>query len=140
MDSGLSYSRALAYFFFFCFSGPHLRHMEVPRLGVLSELQLPAYATATATSEPSLVCDLHHSSQQHWILNPQGSNPNLMVPSGIHFHCATMGNPSTCPLLTMSTLPPRKCCQKIINCHPKKLSSSSSMTNMGLEEPCDAEA
>ena len=27
----------------------HLQHMEVPRLGVESELQLPAYTTATAT-------------------------------------------------------------------------------------------
>ena len=38
-------------FFFslsFVFLGPHPRHMEVPRLGVESELQLPAYATATA--------------------------------------------------------------------------------------------
>ena len=32
--------------------------MEVPRLGVESELQLPAYATATATQNPSHVCDL----------------------------------------------------------------------------------
>ena len=29
-------------FSFFCFLGPNLRHMEVPRLGVKSELQLPA--------------------------------------------------------------------------------------------------
>ena len=28
-------------------------HMEVPRLGVELELQLPAYAIATATQEPS---------------------------------------------------------------------------------------
>ena len=47
-----------------------LRHMEVPRLGVESELELPAYTTATATWNPSHVCDLHHSSQQRWILNP----------------------------------------------------------------------
>ena len=33
--------------------------MEVPRLGVQSELQLPAFATATQDS--SCVCDLHHS-------------------------------------------------------------------------------
>ena len=51
------------------FLGPHVRHMEVPRLGVESELQMPAYATATATRDLSHVCDLHHSSQQHWILN-----------------------------------------------------------------------
>ena len=36
-------------FYFFVFLGPHLQYMEVPRLGVESELQLPAYATATAT-------------------------------------------------------------------------------------------
>ena len=30
--------------------------MEVPRLGVKSELQLPAYTTATATQDPSLGC------------------------------------------------------------------------------------
>ena len=29
--------------------GPHLKHMEVPRLGAESELPLPAYTTATAT-------------------------------------------------------------------------------------------
>ena len=29
-------------FFFFCFLGPYLWHMKVPRLGVKLELQLPA--------------------------------------------------------------------------------------------------
>ena len=43
--------------------------MEVPRPGVKSELQLLAYATARATWDPSCVCDLHHSSRQHHILN-----------------------------------------------------------------------
>ena len=43
--------------------------MEVSRLEVQSELQLPAYTTATATWEPSHVCDLHHSSRQGWILD-----------------------------------------------------------------------
>ena len=33
----------------FGFSGPHPRHMEVPRLGVESELQPLAYTTAIAT-------------------------------------------------------------------------------------------
>ena len=32
------------------FLGPHLQHVEVPRLGVESELQLLAIATATATA------------------------------------------------------------------------------------------
>ena len=44
-----------------CFLGSHMQHMEVPRLGVESELQLPAYATATATWDLSHVCNLHHS-------------------------------------------------------------------------------
>ena len=58
------------FLFFFFFLGPHLWHMEVSSLGVESELQLLAYITATAMPDSSHVCDLHHSSQQHWILNP----------------------------------------------------------------------
>jgi len=71
--------------------------MEVPRLGVESELQLPAYTTATAMGELSRICDLHHSSQQHRILNPLSKAKdltcNLMVPSCIRFRCATAGTP-----------------------------------------------
>ena len=55
---------------FFFFLGLHPRHMGVPSLGVESELLLLAYATATAMPDPSRVCDLYHSSRQHWILNP----------------------------------------------------------------------
>ena len=53
--------------------GLHLRHMKVPRLGILgveSELQLPTYTTATETQVPSHVWDLQNSSWQCWILNP----------------------------------------------------------------------
>ena len=52
------------------FLGPHPWHMEVPRLGIDLELQLLAYTTATATQDPRLACDLHHSSRQLHILNP----------------------------------------------------------------------
>ena len=39
--------------------------MEIPRLRVKSELQLLAYATVTATPDPShIFCHLHHSSHQ----------------------------------------------------------------------------
>ena len=62
-------------------------HMEVPRLGVQSELQPPAYTRATAMPDPSHVCDLHPSSRQHRILNPQSKGRdwtcNLMAPSQI---------------------------------------------------------
>ena len=45
--------------------------MKVPRLlGVESELQLLAYATATAMLDPSHICDLHRSFKQCQILNP----------------------------------------------------------------------
>ena len=44
--------------------------MEVPRPGVKLELQLLAYTTAMATRDLSLVYDLHHDSQQHWMVNP----------------------------------------------------------------------
>ena len=68
-------------FLSFVFLGPHLQHMEVPRLGVESELQLPAYARATATPDLSHVCIQHHSSWQRWILNPLN---NLIISSRIH--------------------------------------------------------
>ena len=45
--------------------------MEVCRLGVKLELQLPAYTTATALLDPSRICDLPHSSWQYQILNLQ---------------------------------------------------------------------
>ena len=37
---------------YFWFLGLHLQHMDVPRLGVVLELQLPAYTTATAAPDP----------------------------------------------------------------------------------------
>ena len=55
---------------FFMLFRPHPWHMEVPRLGVKSGLQLLAYTTATAMREPSQVFDLQHSSQQHRIPDP----------------------------------------------------------------------
>ena len=56
--------------YIFFFLGLHLWHMEVPRLGVDSELQLLTYTTATAMRDLSHVCDLYHSSRQCQILNP----------------------------------------------------------------------
>ena len=54
--------------YLFIFLGLCLQHMEVTRLGVEFELQLPAYTTATATPDLSQVCDLHCSSWQRQIL------------------------------------------------------------------------
>ena len=57
------------------FAGAYLQHMKIPRLVVESELQLPAYATDTATAMPNLsqVCDPYQSSHSnasfltHWV-------------------------------------------------------------------------
>ena len=56
--------------FLFFFLWLHLQHMTVPRLWIESKLQLQAYATVTATWDPSHVSDLHHCSRQQRILNP----------------------------------------------------------------------
>ena len=56
-------------FFVYVFLGLYPWHMEVPKLGV--ELELPVYTTATATCNLSHICNLHHSSLQRQILNPQ---------------------------------------------------------------------
>ena len=77
-------------FFFFFFLGPQLWHMDVPRLGVLLELQLPAYTRATEMPDPNRVCELCHSSQQHQILNPLSNARNrtrvLMDTSQVRYH------------------------------------------------------
>jgi len=79
------------YLFIFCFLGPHLRLMEVPRLGVKLELQLQAYTTATATAtwDLSQICDLPHDSRQCQLLNPLSGTRDqtriLMGASWVHY-------------------------------------------------------
>ena len=61
--------------------------MEVPRLGVKLELPLLACTAATATRDPSRICDPQHSSRQPRILNPlskaRDQTRNLMDTSRI---------------------------------------------------------
>ena len=88
------------FFFFFCFLGSYLGYTQVPRLGAELSLQLPAYATAraTATQDPSNVCNLHHSSRPRWILNPLSEARDqtriLMDTSQVRYHWATTGTPT----------------------------------------------
>ena len=56
-------------FFFFSFLGLYMGHIDIPRLGIKSDLQLLAYATATARPDLSHICDLHYSSLQCRILD-----------------------------------------------------------------------
>ena len=83
------------YLFIYLFLGPLLQHMEIPRLGVELELQLPAYTIATW--DPSCILNLYHSSEQCHILQPLSKARNLthilMDTSWICFCCATVGTP-----------------------------------------------
>ena len=71
--------------------------MKVPRLGIELELYLQAYTTATATPDPSRVCNLHCSSWQHQILNLLSKARDwthiLMDISWVHYFWATVGTP-----------------------------------------------
>ena len=70
--------------------------MEVPRLGVESELPLPAYGTAKAMQDLNRICDLYHGSRQRRILNPLSEARNrsclLMDPSWILNPLSHSGN------------------------------------------------
>ena len=70
--------------------------MEIPRLGVEWEMQLPACATATAMQDLSCICDLRRSLQQCRILNPLSEarvrTYILMDPSPV---LATTGTPGS---------------------------------------------
>ena len=82
---------------FFFFLGPHLRRMEVPRLRVKLEPQLPAYATAMP--DLSHICNLHCSSWQCQILNQvseaRGQTHILMDIVGFLTCWTTMGTHRT---------------------------------------------
>ena len=71
--------------------------MEIPQLGVQLELYLPAYTTATATPNPSHICDLYHSSWQPHILNQLSKardQTHVFMDAGqVHDHWATIGIP-----------------------------------------------
>ena len=64
--------------------------MEVPRLEVELELQLPAYATARAMWDLSHICNLPQSPQLHQILNPLNKAKDqihvLMITSQVFYH------------------------------------------------------
>ena len=70
--------------------------MEVPRLGVESELQMPATATATQVDQ-SWVFDLYRNSQQRQVLNSlsEAREPTciIMDTSWVHNRWATVGTP-----------------------------------------------
>ena len=94
-----------------CLRSKHLRSFYFTILFIY--LFLHFRATPTAYGDPrlgaaglchshsnagsSFICNLHHSSRQHQILNPMSEardqTHNLMVPTWIRFLCAMMGTP-----------------------------------------------
>ena len=90
--------RVYMHVYIFCFLGPHLWHREVPRLRVEWELQLPAYAAATAMQDLRRVCDLYHRSRQRQVPDSQREARDqthiLMDASQIRFHSTTAGAPT----------------------------------------------
>ena len=94
--AGLDFD-AQSYFFlsfflvFFAFLGLYPRHMETPRLGVKWELQLPFYATATATGHVSRICTTYTTAH---------SNARCLT------HCKKPGIASSWILVGFSTTEP----------------------------------
>ena len=114
-------------FIYFCFKGSHLWHREVTRLGVELVLLLLAYTTARATPDLRHGCNLHHSSQQHWILNPLSeAGEQTCIPmdtSLISFRCAAIGTPSKSFLDESNTY------LKEIMCQPVNMVTAGMWTN-----------
>ena len=80
-----------------CFLGPCLWQIDVLRLRVESELQLPACTIATSTRDLSRVW-CNHSSRQCRIPNPKSKVRDrtqvLMNTSWVRYHWATRGIPN----------------------------------------------
>ena len=70
----------------------------VPAAHGISQARGQLLAYATATQDPSCVCDLHHSSQQCRILNPRSEARDqthvLMGTSWVRYPWGTRGTPS----------------------------------------------
>ena len=70
-------------FIYLVFLGPHLQHMEVPRLGVRMELWPMAYTIATATP---VTCTTAYSNTGFLALKAKDQTFVLVDTSQIHFH------------------------------------------------------
>ena len=78
----------IIYLFVYLFLGPHLQHMEVPRLGVKSKLQLLACTTAMQDPTCSATCTTTHVNIRSLTTDP---TLILMDPCKVRFHWARTG-------------------------------------------------
>ena len=81
---------------FFFFFG-HFRATSIAYGSSMAKGWIKATAIATAMPDPSHICNLYHSSQQCWILNPLSKARDrtwvLMDTSWVHYYWAMMGTP-----------------------------------------------
>ena len=87
-------------YLFLSFLGLNPWHMEVPRLGVESEPQTPAYTTATVMWDWKCVFNLHYSygnagSLTHWVRSGIKLESSGMIVGFIN-HWATKGTLNFC--------------------------------------------
>ena len=79
----------ISFFFSFYLLG-HAQHVEVSRLGVKVGATAAGLHHRHSNAKTNLVCDLYHSSRQHWILNPlsKARDPThvLMDTNLVHYH------------------------------------------------------
>ena len=75
-DTACIIFKVLFYFILYCFLGPHLWHMEVPRLGVKLELQLPATPQQHQISAVSATYTAAHSHSGS-LTTERGQGSNL---------------------------------------------------------------
>ena len=104
-------SKFYVFIYLFIFLGPHLWHMDVPRPGAKSELQLPAYATATAVLYSSLLergQGLNPCPQRDYVGSltpwPTTGTPDdfikrLKVKYNFSFCCISQALPNILPIL-----------------------------------------
>ena len=88
---------SFSFFFFFFFFFLLFKATPATYIGSQASGRVGAYTRATATSDLSRVCNLHHSSRHCRLLNPlsgaRDGTCNLMIPSRIRFLCSMMGTP-----------------------------------------------
>ena len=91
-SQGLSVSLSLFFLW------PHLRHVEIPRLGGPIGAAAAGLHHSHSHAGSQLHPDRHHSSQQRQILNPQNKARHrtrvLTDTNRVHYGCVTMGTPS----------------------------------------------
>ena len=101
--------------------------MEVLGLGVELELQLLAYATATAMWDLSHVCNLYHSSGQRQILNPlrKRDQTHILMDTSWILHSLSHKGNSWASLLTLIN---KLLWKQLLRLGPKGLTVSASVS------------